>query len=101
MALFVVVAIDRPGRLERRLSTREKHLSYLVELGESIKSAGPFTTEDGVPCGSMLIIEAETIEEVENTLSKDPYVASGLFESVTIRPWKHIVGSGIHYKKLS
>jgi len=95
MPLYVIIAIDRPGRLDVRKMTRPKHLEHLETLGHCIVTAGPFTSEDGTPCGSMLVIEANNLEEVESMAANDPYTIAGLFESVTVRPWKHIVGSGL------
>ena len=101
MPLFVIVAIDRPGRLERRRATREKHLAHLDSIGESIRSAGPFSTEDGTPCGSMLVIEAGSLDEAEAMAAADPYAGAGVFESVTVRPWKHVVGTGLEPASLT
>ena len=95
MALFVIVAIDRPGRLERRRTTREEHLAHLAGLSDRIRIAGPFSTEDGTPCGSMLVVEADSLGDAEAMAAADPYAHAGVFESVTVRPWKHIVGTGL------
>jgi hypothetical protein len=101
MPLFAIVAIDRPGRLERRRATREKHLAHLKGIGGRIRVAGPFTAEDGTPCGSMLVIEAGSLDEAEAIAAADPYRDAGVFESVTVRPWKHIVGTGLEAASLS
>ncbi|MDA0654344.1 MAG: YciI family protein [Proteobacteria bacterium] len=95
MPLFAIVAIDRPGRLDRRRATRDKHLAHLKTLGDRLRIAGPFTAEDGTPCGSMLVIEADDLDAAEALAAADPYFAAGVFESVTVRPWKNVVGSGI------
>lgn len=93
--LFCIVAIDRPGRLERRRANREAHLAHLATLGPRLRTAGPFTAEDGTPCGSMLVIEAGALEEAEAFAAADPYARAGVFEQVTVRPWKLVAGSGL------
>lgn len=93
--LFAIVAIDRPGRLERRKKARPKHLAYLSKKNKKVRAAGAFTAEDGTPSGSLLIIECKDLKEAEAMIARDPYTKAGLFESVTVRPWKHTVGSGL------
>ena len=48
MPLFVIGAIDRPGRLDRRKAARGEHLQHLANHAEHIRTAGPFTDENGV-----------------------------------------------------
>ncbi len=93
--LFCIVAIDRPGRLERRKATRAAHLDYLAKNADRLRLAGPFLSEDGTPTGSMLIVEAKDLAEAEAMVAADPYTKAGLFESVTVRAWNHVVGAGL------
>ena len=100
MPLFVIVAIDRPGRLDRRKATRGEHLQHLANHAEHIRTAGPFTDENGVPCGSMLVVETDDLADAQAMAANDPYLREGVFESVTVRPWKLTVGTGIEAKSL-
>ena len=77
------------------------HLKHLKGLGDHIRAAGPFTSNDGNPCGSMLIIEAENMNQVETMVAADPYVEAGVFESVKVRPWKYVVGTGLAAESLT
>ena len=98
--LYVIIAIDRPGRLERRRQNREAHLNHIASAQSRICTAGPFLTEDGTPCGSMFVIEADNLEDAEAFVSTDPYSAAGVFESVTVRPWRVTIGTGLKAKVL-
>ncbi len=93
--LFAIVAIDRPGRLDLRLKTRPKHLAYLAKSKKKVRAAGALTDEAGAPVGSMLIVECKTLAEADKLIAGDPYTKAGVFESVTVRPWKHTVGTGL------
>lgn len=84
---FVIEAKDHPGKLQVRKDTRPAHLAYLNELGGQLALAGPFLDDDGNPCGSLVIICAATLEEAEAIAARDPYVAAGLFETSSVRPW--------------
>ncbi len=84
---------DKPGHLPLRLSSREAHLAFLKENAAAIKIAGPYLDEaTGEPRGSLLIVEAESLEAAKDLLARDPYAAVGLFASVEILPWRWVIG---------
>ena len=92
--LFVIHAIDRDGDGSLRLANREAHLGFLGESGDRVKLGGPMLSEDGSRMiGSMLVIEAESLQEARDWAAGDPYKKADLFASVDIRPWKAAVGT--------
>ena len=92
MPLFAVICTDKPKEgLELRKANRQKHLEWLDGLGDVVKAAGPFLDDAGNPAGSLIIIEADSMQEAENIAGQDPYRAAGVFESVEIRPWKWLI----------
>ena len=38
--------------------------------------------------GSIVVIEAETLDSAREIFSRDPFMAGNLFDSVTIKPWR-------------
>lgn len=86
--LFALVAHDKPASVDRRMAIRPDHLKHLETLGERLILAGPFLDEKGNMVGSIVVIEAETLEAAEADFRRDPFVAQGLFDSVMIKPWK-------------
>jgi uncharacterized protein YciI len=89
---YVLVCEDREGGLEVRLANREKHLAFLGELGARVSLAGPMLSDDGeLMVGSVLIIEAESVEEIRQIADSDPYALAGLFKKVTIRPFRQVI----------
>lgn len=44
------------------------------------------------PCGSLIVVEAEDEAAARALLDADPYNEAGLFESVTVQPWRWVVG---------
>ena len=67
-------------------------LAYLGELGDRVSLAGPMLSDDGESMvGSVLIIEAESADEIEAIAAGDPYALAGLFEKVTIRPFRQVI----------
>ena len=93
MALFVLTCIDKPGSLELRMATREAHFAYARSRPGMVKLGGPFLDESGDMAGSLIIIEAQDIEEARRFSAQDPYTLAGLFQSVDVRPWRATFGT--------
>jgi uncharacterized protein YciI len=89
--LFALICTDKPQSLELRMSVRPDHLKYLESLGARLKAAGPFTTDEGQPTGSLVIIEAADRAAAKAMADNDPYAGAGLFASVEIKPWKWLI----------
>jgi uncharacterized protein YciI len=86
--LFALICTDKPGSLAIRMQNRPEHVAYLKSLGDSLVFAGPFLQEDGkTMCGSLVVIEAPSIDAARAIAAGDPFAKIGLFESVEIRPW--------------
>ena len=85
---FALVAHDRPNSVARRLEIRPQHLKHLDSLGDKLLLAGPFLNDKGEGVGSIVIIEAGSLEEARTLFNRDPFVTEGLFDQVTIKPWK-------------
>ncbi len=86
--LFALLCTDRPNSIDLRLAVRPDHVKYLESLGPALKAAGPFTTDEGSPIGSLVIIEAADRAAAKSMADNDPYAKAGLFASVDIRAWK-------------
>ncbi|WP_169569464.1 YciI family protein [Sneathiella limimaris] len=94
--LFIAYCIDKKDHLQVRMDNRPAHLEFLKAKGDELKAAGPTTTEDGSGMtGSLLIFEAESLEAAQEWAAQDPYGKAGLFERVDVKPWKHVLGSGL------
>ncbi|MEI4471939.1 YciI family protein [Frigidibacter sp. MR17.24] len=87
--LYAVICRDKPGHLQLRLDTRERHVAYLKST--PVVMAGPFL-DGGEMSGSLVVIEAETPAAAEAWAANDPYALAGLFERVEISEWKKVIG---------
>jgi uncharacterized protein YciI len=89
--LFAVICVDKPESGHIRSQNRPAHLDHLKRIEEKIALAGPILTEDrSRPTGSLLILDFESRAEAEAFAAADPYNKAGVFESVTIKPFKQI-----------
>jgi uncharacterized protein YciI len=85
---FALVAHDRPNSVARRQELRPKHLKYLDSLRDELLLAGPFLNDNGEGVGTIAIIEAASLDAARATFGRDPFALEGLFDQVTIKPWK-------------
>jgi uncharacterized protein YciI len=85
--LFVIIGHDGPEGATVRPKVREAHLANLRTLkADKLKLAGPFT--DG--SGSLIIVDMDSEEEAIAFAKSDPYVTSGVFASVEVRPFRQV-----------
>ena len=87
----VLMTKDKSGTLQTRLDHRDAHLAYIAKTGV-VEMAGPFLDADGIMCGSLIVINVETMETAQNWADNDPYNKAGLFTSVELSEWKKVIG---------
>jgi uncharacterized protein len=91
--LFMAICKDKPNSIELRLATRPTHLAWLQGLGAKVRVGGAMLTPDmKAPTASVLIYEGESEGEIVALCAEDPYAKAGLFESVTVAPYRQAVG---------
>ena len=70
------------------MELRPEHLKHLEALGDTLVLAGPFLADNGDMVGSIVVIEAETLDAARAIFARDPFMIGNLFDSITIKPWK-------------
>ena len=86
-----LICIDKPNSLAIRTANRAAHLEHINTSGV-VEFAGPFLDGDGQMCGSLVVLQLETMRQARDWAAADPYAQAGLFASVDIREWKKVVG---------
>lgn len=96
MPWFAMIARDRPDGLDARKQHRPAHLEHMARLDAEgrLRYGGPLLTEQGEMGGSLVILEAESLEAAKNAYSEDPYVVHGVFESYDVIETKPIFPRG-------
>jgi uncharacterized protein len=92
--LFAVINTDRPAALDLRMSTRPAHIAFLESHVARLVHGGAILDDEGKPCGSLLIIEADNADEVRALMAQDPYAEVGLFENSVVRPFREVFREG-------
>jgi uncharacterized protein YciI len=94
--LYAILAEDIPGSLEKRLAARPAHVERLKALMNDgrLIIAGPhplIDSNDPGPAGysgSLIVAEFSSRELALAWASEDPYVAAGVYASVTVKPFR-------------
>ena len=90
--LYVLFCEDKSDSEALRIANREAHLAYIGENAAMVKLAGPMLSDDGEHMlGSMLILEADSVDEVRALNAADPYTLAGLFGTVAIHPFRQAI----------
>lgn len=88
---FALICIDKPDHLHVRTENRSAHLKHIEDSGV-VEMAGPFLSEAGSMCGSLVVLTVDSKDAAQAWAEADPYAKAGLFQSVEIREWKKVIG---------
>lgn len=90
--IFIVTGYDHTDAqaLQRRMDAREAHMSNIRMMKEKgqILFAAAMLNEQGHMCGSNMILEMASKEEVDAYLSIEPYMLQNVWERVDIKEGK-------------
>ena len=97
--LYVINGTDVENSLEKRKGARPAHIERLEQLkaeGRLIVS-GPCPAIDSEDpgeagfTGSVIIAEFNSLEDAKAWADADPYIAAGVYASVTVKPFKKVL----------
>ncbi len=97
--LYSIVGIDAPNSLEARMAVRNEHVARLKELLQQgrLIIAGPNPAIDSEDpgaegfSGSIIVAEFESLQAAQNWADDDPYIKSGAYASVMVKPFKKVL----------
>jgi len=97
--LYAIIGRDVHDSLEKRLAVRPQHLHRVEQLRDEgrLLIAGPFPAIDSEDpgaagfAGSLIVAEFDSLEEATDWAQNDPYTTSGVFEDVTVQPFKKVL----------
>jgi len=96
---YAILSQDVPNSGPLRAKSRPEHLARLERLRDEgrLIIAGPcpaIDSPDPGPAGftgSIVIAEFDSLEDAEHWASEDPFSTGGVYESVTVKPFKHVL----------
>lgn len=99
--LYAIIAQDVENSLQDRLNARPDHLARLQALQDEgrLILAGPHPAIDSNDpgengfTGSLVVAEFNSLDEAQAWADQDPYVAAGVYQQVTVKPFKQVFPS--------
>lgn len=99
MMLYAINGEDAPNSLEKRMMARPAHLERIRVLQNEgrLMLAGPYPAIDSPDpgsagfTGSLIVAEFLSLEAAQSWAESDPYVISGVFSKVTVKPFKKVL----------
>lgn len=96
---YLIYAQDHPNSLTLRQQNRSAHLARLTRLNEQgrLLVAGPTPAIDNEDpgeagfTGSMIVAEFASLEAAQQWADNDPYLAAGVYQQVTVKPYKKVL----------
>lgn len=93
--LYAIFGINTEDSLEKRRVARPAHLARLQQLKDEgrLIIAGPHPAIDSPDpgpagfSGSLIIAEFTDLETAKIWADADPYIAAGVYSSVTVKPY--------------
>lgn len=96
---YAIIAEDKLGTLDARMAARPDHLQRLKDLKEAgrLLIAGPHPAIDSEDpgeagfTGSLVVAEFDSLGEAEAWADQDPYIKAGVYQKVTVKPYKKVL----------
>lgn len=97
--LYVIIGEDVENSLAARLAARPAHLERLFALRDAgrLLVAGPNPAIDASDpgeagfSGSVIIAEFDSLEAAQTWAEADPYREAGVYQRVTVKPFKKVL----------
>ena len=96
---YVIIGEDVENSLELRMNSREAHLdrlNVLVNQGRVLVGGPTPSIDSSDPggagfTGSVIIAEFDSLQAAKEWANDDPYMRSGVFKNVTVKPFKKVL----------
>ncbi len=96
---YAIMSEDVADSLAKRQGARPAHLERLNALADQgrLLIAGPHPAIDSTDpgdagfSGSLVVAEFESLEQAQAWADADPYVAAGVYQRVTVKPFKRVL----------
>ena len=90
--LYVLHAYDYTdeGAYDRRLAVRQAHLDGVrgLKANGHFMLGGALLDPDGKMIGSMMVIDFNSMEQLNEWLPNDPYVVGRVWDRIDIKPFR-------------
>lgn len=97
--LYAIISEDVADSLSLRAGARADHLARLERLRDQgrLVLAGPHPAVDSADpgeagfTGSLVVAEFDSLDDARAWADADPYIEAGVYERVTVKPFKAVL----------
>lgn len=90
----MIKAYDGENMLDRRMEVRPRHLENMAKVKGKVICAGGLLDEEGRMKGSVLIMEFETKDFLDEYLNTEPYIVEKVWEKVEVERMNVVIVNG-------
>ena len=91
---YIITAYDGVNMLEKRMEIRPRHLQNISQVKGKVLCAGGLLDDEGRMKGSVLVMEFDSRELLDEYLKSEPYIAEKVWDKVTVEPMNVVVLNG-------
>ena len=91
---FIITAYDGENMLDRRMEVMPRHLENIARIKDRVVCAGGLLDEEGKMKGSVLVMEFDSRELVDEYLDSEPYVVEHVWERVEVERMNVVLLNG-------
>jgi len=96
---YAIISEDIENSLPKRKLARPEHISRLEALKSQgrLLIAGPHPGIDSEDpgeagfTGSLVVAEFDSLTDAQSWADNDPYIAAGVYQKVTVKPFKKVL----------
>ena len=81
---YIIRAYDGENMLNKRMEVRPRHLENIAKVDGKVICAGGLLDDEGKMKGSVLIMDFQNREELDNYLANEPYVQEHVWEKIEV-----------------
>ena len=91
---YMIKAYDGENMLSRRMEVRPRHLENMAKVKGKVICAGGLLDEEGGMKGSVLIMEFESKDLLDEYLNTEPYIVEKVWEKVEVELMNVVIVDG-------
>lgn len=91
---YAIIAHDGKGMLEKRLVVRQRHLENIARIKGKVICAGGILDEEGKMAGSVMILDFESKDLLDEYLKSEPYIQEHVWDTVEVEQMNVVIVNG-------
>ena len=91
---FIITAHDGENMLPRRMEVRPRHLENISKIKDRVVCAGGLLDDEGKMKGSVLVMDFDSREDLDEYLKNEPYVTEHVWEMVEVERMNVVLLNG-------